>query len=167
MEVSFEEIDAAIMTCCPKENDNNNIELYYNSIRNALAKAKVDIIGSDTTEKENQKFKNYLVKYEDPYSWFAVDIIYRVLRNIYDCTSEDGKDFMLFDRQVRALASIKHFEDTIDAAEAYYKHKDYLNRVNTYNQQIWKGELNNSPSTDDMLSKYRQPYAKEWWYRYY
>lgn len=166
MDVSFEDIDAAIMTCCPKENDNNNIELYCNSIRNALARAKADIIDRDAIEKEHKKFKNYLVKREDVYDWFTIDIIYSVLRSIYDCTSEDGKDFTLFDRQVRALASIKHFEDTIDATEAYYKHKDYLNRVNTYNQQDMEGELNNSPSTDDMLSKYRQPYAKEWWYRY-
>lgn len=154
------------MTCCPKENDNNNIELYCNSIRSALTIAKADIIGIDATEKENQKFKNYLVKREDAYDWFTFDIICSILKSIYDYASEDGKDSTLLDKQARALASIKHFEDTIDATEAYYKHKDYLNRVNTYNQQDMEGEPNNSPSTDDMLSKYRQPYAKEWWYRY-
>lgn len=154
------------MTCCPKENDNNNIELYCNSIKNALTIAKADIIGRDATEKENQKFKNYLVKREDAYDWFTFDIICSILKSIYDYASEDGKDSTLLDKQARALASIKHFEDTIDATEAYYKHRDYLNRVNTYNQHDMEGDPNNSPSTDDMLSKYRQPYAKEWWYRY-
>lgn len=126
----------------------------------------MDIIDNDTTEKENQKFKNYLVKREDAYDWFTFDNICSILKSIYDYASEDGKDSTLLDKQARALASIKHFEDTIDATEAYYKHKDYLNRVNTYNQQDMEWEPNNSPSTDDMLSKYRQPYAKEWWYRY-
>ena len=138
MDVSFEEIDAAIITLCPKGND--NIELYCNSVRTALARAKVDIIGTDTTEKENQKFKNYLVKYEDPYSWFAVDIIYRTLKGIYYYTSDD-EDITLFVKQIRVLASIKHFEGTIDDTEAYCKQKNYLNRTVGYRNK----EVSNSP----------------------
>ena len=39
MDVSFEEIDAAIITLCPKGND--NIELYCNSVRTALDRKSV------------------------------------------------------------------------------------------------------------------------------
>lgn len=156
MKVGFDEIDAAIMTLCPREND--TIELYCNSIRNVLARAKADIIGKDTAKK----FKNYLVKYEDSYDWFTVDIIYSVLNSIYDCTSEDGEDLTLFDMQARALARIKHFEETIDATEAYYKHKNCSNRVVGYNNK----EVDNSPSTDNIAAKYTQPYMNDYWYRY-
>lgn len=116
MEISFEEIDAAIITLCPKGTD--NIELYCNSVRTALARAKVDIIDNDTTEKENKKFKNYLIKCKDPYSWFAVDIIYHILRGIYYYTSDD-EDITLFGKQIEfwlvsniskeRLMILKHF----------------------------------------------------------
>lgn len=151
MEISFEEIDAAIITLCPKGTD--NIELYCNSVRTALARAKMDIIDNDTTEKENQKFKNYLVKCKDPYSWFAVDIIYHALRAIYYYTSDD-EDITLFGKQIRVLASIKHFEGTIDDTEAFCKQKNYLNRTAGYRNS----EMTNSPYTDNIAAKYTPTY---------
>lgn len=113
----------------------------------------MDIIGSDTTEKENQKFKNYLVKYENPYSWFAVDIIYHTLKGIYYYTSDD-EDITLFVKQIRVLASIKHFEGTIDDTEAYCKHKNCLNRTVGYRNK----EVNNSPYTDNIAAKFAPTY---------
>ncbi len=78
----------------------------------------MDIIDNYTTEKENQKFKNYLVKCKDPYSWFAVDIIYHALRAIYYYTSDD-EDITLFGKQIEfwlvsniskaQLMILKHF----------------------------------------------------------
>lgn len=150
MGVNFNEIDAAIQTLCPEGYE--NAELYCNSIRSALARAKVDIIGKDITENGYSRFKNYLVKHEDPYAWFAVDIIYTVLTSIYEYEPKEDESFTLFDKQVRALSNIKHFEDLFDMIETTYKCKympgtRYLGRMDKYNQAGISGKEMDSPSS--------------------
>lgn len=138
------EISDAIQTLCPKNID--EAAVFCAKVRAALNTAKLDIIGRDVTPAGYEKFKNYTDKEENPYAWYAVELMYKLLSNIHDYEIKADDELSDLDKEIRSLSYIKHFEDIISGIETSVEYC----RVKPYSGLMKKGSCGVSEDLKDL-----------------